>query len=244
MNSQKSEKEFLRQYSSELFSSPLSTVDVSIFTIIDNKLNVLLIKRPQYPEKGKWALPGGFIDLVNDKNIEDSAKRKLSEKTGITTSHLEQVETIGNQKRDPRGWSITIIYMALISFGEIEHNIEENSETIKWVPINDLQSYEDIAFDHNEILTLCLDRLRSKVQYTSIPVNLLPPTFTLSELQKTFELVLGNKFEKKSFRRRVLDAEILEETDLQRKGSNRPAKLYAAKKDGRNHFFSRNMVGV
>ena len=239
-----SEKAFLASYNIHDFDVPLTSVDMSIFTIIDEALHVLLVKRGQYPAKGKWALPGGFIDLKRDKTLDDTARRKLKEKTGVETPYLEQVETFGSAKRDPRGWSVTVAYFALISHESVcLEAIDKSSDLVHWVPVEEVVDSYKLAFDHMNVLEKCRERLRGKVQYTSIPVNLLEETFTLTELQKTFEIVLGKDVEKKSFRRRMLDADILEETGEMKTGSNRPAKLYRAKPEGDNYFFTRSIEG-
>ncbi len=242
-NQAQTEKEFLESYDIRKFDVPLATVDMAIFTIRDEALQVLLVKRAQHPAKGKWALPGGFIDFQQDKQLADTARRKLHEKTGVDTPYLEQVETFGDGKRDPRGWSLTVVYLALIASEDIALSKNEASEDVRWVPVNKVGDIP-LAFDHSQILQVCQERLRAKVQYTSLPVNLLPQEFTLSELQHTFEIILGKDLEKKSFRRRMADADILEETGNMRTGSNRPAKLYKVKKDRENHFFTRIIEGV
>ncbi|MEX2961642.1 NUDIX domain-containing protein [Microbulbifer sp. TYP-18] len=238
-----SEKAFLTDYNIHDFDVPLTSVDMAIFTVRDSKLQVLLVKRAQHPALGFWALPGGFIDLKRDRTLADTARRKLLEKTGVDTPYLEQVESFGSRDRDPRGWSVTVAYLALIASEEIRLSRDGSSEEVAWVPVEKAEQHFDLAFDHAEILKSCHGRLTSKVQYTSLPVNLLPREFTLTELQQTFEIVLGNSVEKKSFRRRILDADILEETGNVKTGSNRPAKLYRVKADGQSHFFARNIEG-
>ena len=243
MKEYKSEKEFLKAYNIHDYDVPLTSVDMAIFTVIDEELQVLLVKRAEFPAKGKWALPGGFIDLKQDKALADTARRKLEAKTGVKTPYLEQVSSFGSCDRDPRGWAVTVAYMALISAESVQLEADKSSEEVKWVPVFQLNKLKPLAFDHNEIFEACYQRLKSKVQYTSLPVNLLPEEFTLSELQNTFEIILDTSVEKKSFRRRILDADILEETGGLRTGSNRPAKLYRAKSAGRDHFFARSLEG-
>ncbi|NIB43606.1 NUDIX hydrolase [Pseudomaricurvus alkylphenolicus] len=243
MTKKQTEKAFLESYDIHDFDVPLTSVDMAIFTVRSEKLQVLLVKRAQHPALGQWALPGGFIDLKLDKTLMDTAKRKLYEKTGVRIPYLEQVETFGSQGRDPRGWSVTISYLALIPSDHITLGKDDSSEQVAWVPVDEAEDQYPLAFDHNRILEACHQRLRSKVQYTSLPVNLLPNEFTLTELQQTFELVLGNTVEKKSFRRRILDADILEATGNMKTGSNRPAKLYRVKPEGQSHFFTRNIEG-
>ncbi|MCP3852773.1 MAG: NUDIX hydrolase [Gammaproteobacteria bacterium] len=239
----KSEKAFLESYNIHDFEIPLASVDMAIFTVREMQLLILLIKRAEYPAKGKWALPGGFIDLEKDNVLKDTAQRKLKEKTGVDTPYLEQVQTFGTKKRDPRGWSITVSYFALISSNEIKLLKDKSSEEIAWVPVEEVRTDYNLAFDHQIILEACFKRLQNKAQYTSLPVNLLPREFTLTELQKTFETILVNNVEKKSFRRRILDANILEETGNLKTGGNRPAKLYRVKPEGESYFFSRNIEG-
>ncbi|NQZ87378.1 MAG: NUDIX hydrolase [Colwellia sp.] len=243
MSITETQSHFLENYDIHEFDIPLTSVDMTIFTIEDDLLKVLLVKRAQFPAKGEWALPGGFINLKSDGTLNDTVSRKLKEKTGVEISHLEQVATYGSAVRDPRGWSVTIAYMALILNENITLISDESSEEVVWLPIGDIQDNYQLAFDHNVILADSYQRLKNKVQYTSLPINLLPQTFTLSELQKTFELILGYNIEKKSFRRRLLAAEIIVETGEMRVGSNRPAKLYCAKASSKEHFFQRSIEG-
>lgn len=243
MNKVINEKQFLKSYNIHDYEVPLTSVDMTIFTVRDEKLQVLLVKRAEHPAIGKWALPGGFINLKTDKNLDDTARRKLMEKTAVSAPYLEQVETLGSSNRDPRGWSVTVTYLALINSEDIKFKKDQSSDDIAWVEINDAINKYKLAFDHQSILQCCYKRLKSKVQYTSLPVNLLADEFTLTELQKTFEIILGVSVEKKSFRRRILDANILEETGNMKTGSNRPAKLYRVMPEGESHFFMRNIEG-
>lgn len=244
MSNEISEKQFLGGYNIHDFDIPLISVDMTIFSIIDDALNVLLVKRGQHPALGKWALPGGFINLKKDKTLGDTARRKLKEKTGVDTPYLEQVESFGGEKRDPRGWSVTVAYLALINSAEYKlASNDKSSEEIIWIPVQTVIKEYQLAFDHHDILLTCYERLKRKVKYTSLPVNLLASEFTLTELQQIFEIILGANLEKKSFRRRISDADILKETGSMRTGSNRPAKLYKVKPDGKNHYFNRNIEG-
>lgn len=237
------EKEFLKGYSIHDFDVPLTSVDMAIFTVRDGQLQVLLVKRAQHPALGQWALPGGFIDAQKDNTLDDTARRKLGEKTGVYAPYLEQVASFGSANRDPRGWSVTVSYFALIASDDISLSKDDSSEEVTWVAIESVEKEFNLAFDHQAILKISYERLKSKVQYTSLPINLLPDEFTLTELQKIFEIILGVAVEKKSFRRRMNDADILQETGTMRTGSNRPAKLYRVKANGNNHFFARNIEG-
>ena len=237
------EKEFIKNYNINDYDVPLMTVDMAIFTVKQDKLHVLLVKRSQHPSMGQWALPGGFIDLKKDQQLGDTARRKLKEKTGIDTPYLEQVETFGGHKRDPRGWSVTVAYFALVANEYIDVTETEATEETIWVDIDTVAQQYRLAFDHEHILQACYERLKAKVQYTSLPINLLPKEFALSELQHIFEIILSKNIEKKSFRRRILEADIIEETGAMKTGSNRPAKLYSMKPVGEKHYFSRNIEG-
>ncbi len=238
------DSESLQSYNIHDFDVPLTTVDIAILTMKDAQLQVLLVKRDQLPHKDRWALPGGFIDLNKDKVLLDTARRKLFEKTGVSTPYLEQVATIGDAERDPRGWSVTVVYLALLPWSSIQpESVDLPANRIGLFSVNAL-NLQELAFDHAQILKTCLERLQSRVFYTSIPVNLLPEQFTLSELQQVYELILGKPIEKKSFRRRIQDANILEETGQLKSGGQRPAKLYRARPEGLQHIFPRTLEGV
>lgn len=239
-----SEEEFLRNYDPKVFERPSTAVDTVIFTVIEEALHVLLVKRSHHPFRDCWSLVGGFIDLQKDKTIEATAKRKLEEKTGVKTPYLEQFATIGNKKRDPRGWSVTTVYFALISNYGVHLKAGIGATDIKWAKIKNGKVKEKLAFDHAEILSGCAERLRSKVLYTSLPVYLMPKDFTLGELQKVYEIIIGKKIDHKSFRRRILASEVLEETKQMKREAGRPAQLYRIRKNQSTHFFIRNIEGA
>jgi 8-oxo-dGTP diphosphatase len=239
-----SEKEFLRHYDSKNYEQPITSIDTVIFTVRNKALHVLLVKRSDHPFMGQWSLVGGFINLQTDTHLEDSAKRKLAEKTGIETPYLEQFGTIGNSTRDPRGWSVTTVYFALIPHDENSLRTGPGTDEIKWVPIDDNQTINTLAFDHTEILTLCIDRLRSKVLYTSLPIHLMSKEFTLSELQHVYEMIIDKKIDPKSFRRRILGANILEKTEKLNREGTRPAYLYRQAQINHTHYFLRNIEGA
>lgn len=243
MSDFENEQEFLKHYQIHDYDVPLTTVDMAIFSIIHSQLQVLVVKRAEYPAKERWALPGGFIDVHLDADLDATARRKLHEKTGVDTPYLEQVASFGSATRDPRGWSVTITYMALLPAKDIELEKNNSLEQLKWQPVDSVDSLK-LAFDHEKIFSVCYQRLLAKVQYSSLPINLLPKAFTLTELQETFEIILATKLEKKSFRKRVLDSGILEETGEVKKGNNRPAKLYRGLEQGKDHIFPRRLEGA
>jgi len=216
------EKEFLEAYKISDYDTLLTTVDMAIFSIINQELNVLILSRDSFPEKDKLALPGGFIDLKKDVDLKATALRKLQEKTGVKLPYLEQVESVGNATRDPRGWSVTILYFALIDINTINEKLLDNSN---WHPVEKAENIP-LAFDHNHLLEKAVKRLRSKTLYTALPIALLPSKFTLTELQTIFEIILGKKLPVKSFRRRLIDAKAVEGTEESKISGKRPAQLY------------------
>jgi len=243
-NNYKTEQEFLDNYDSKVFDRPSISVDSVIYTVLNDDLHVLLVKRSNHPFLGEWSLVGGFVDLDNDQELEETAKRKLKEKTGVNTPYLEQYYTIGNKGRDPRGWSVTTVYFALIPSSNIKLQAGIGASDIKWSKVLNGAVKESLAFDHTAILKECTQRLKNKVLYTSLPIHLMPETFTLNELQGVYEIIIGNKIEHKSFRRRILGAKILEETGEMKKTSRRPAVLYRCKESEKTFFFLRNIEGA
>lgn len=208
---------------------PLVTVDIAIFAVLDAALHTLLVRRPSTPGEpfpNLWALPGGFIDVDTDASLEACALRKLREKTGVRSPYLEQLGSFGGARRDPRGWSTTHVYFALIAADEVRLEKGGNAQDVAWKPVKGDGVDEKLAFDHAKLLAAALVRLRNKVEYTSLPAFLLPASFTLAELQGAYEIVLGRPLDKSAFRTRVLAADLVEETGEQRTGPNRPAALY------------------
>ena len=226
------------QYNIHDYDVPLTTVDIAIFAIIEHQLHVLMVERVDEPEVGYWALPGGFIDLSTDKNLEQTAHRKLKEKTGITSPYLEQVQSVGNDTRDPRGWSVTVLYFALVDFQQTVLNDDATAEHTRWVNVNKLASIR-CAFDHQDLIQIALERLRNKTRYTSLPITLLPELFTLTELQLIFEILLGRTIEAKSFRRRLLEAGTVQATEFEKRSGKRNAQLFRASSISTSYEFSR-----
>lgn len=212
------------------FPRPLTTVDVVIFTVIDDTLRVLLVQRsdtPEDPFPGLWALPGGFLNVDRDESLEACARRKLKEKTGVETPYLEQLGSWGGASRDPRGWSATHVYFALIPSEHVVLQKGENAADTAWFEFKGLGRKTKLAFDHEEILQTAITRLRNKVEYTSLPAYLMPEEFTLGELQRMYEIVMERPVEKSAFRTRVLSSGLLlPVAEKMREGPNRPAQLY------------------
>jgi len=205
---------------------PLSvTVDVVIFTLREDDLQVLLVRRKIAPHAGRWAIPGGFAGI--DEPLEAAARRELEEETGVRDVYLEQLYTFGDPKRDPRGRVITVAYFALVP---VPMAVQAGSDATdaRWWSMYDLPA---LAFDHAKILDYALTRLRYKLEYTAVGFQLLPATFTLSELQKAYEIILGVQLDKRNFRRKILEAQIIEETGAHRTGEGRPAMQYRFRSD-------------
>ncbi len=222
---------------------PLVTVDVAIFTAVEGRLQVLLVKRASgaaEPFPGRWALPGGFVDVAADASLEACALRKLRDKTGVTTPYLEQLGSWGDAKRDPRGWSATHAYFALVPADEVARiQAGANASDAAWHDVVGEGVGEPLAFDHAKILAVAIERLRAKVEYTSLPAFLLPREFTLGDLQKAYEMVLGRPLEKSAFRTRILATDLVTPVPRKREGPNRPAQLYRLTSRRAPVFFQR-----
>jgi 8-oxo-dGTP diphosphatase len=207
------------------YPKPSVTVDVAIITLRGDELQLLLIKRDTAPYRGRWAIPGGFVRL--SESLEAAARRELREETSVSDVYLEQLYTFGEPKRDPRGRVISVAYIALLPAPPV---VEAGSDAreARWWPIT---ARPALAFDHDEIVEYALTRLRYKIEYSAVGFRLLPETFTLSELQKAYEIILDEPLDKRNFRRRIIQAEVIEPTDEYRSGEGRPARLYRFRAD-------------
>lgn len=216
------------------------TTDVVIFTIKDNKLQVLLVKRANEPFKGRWAIPGGFIRL--SENLDNAALRILKEKTNVDNIYLEQLYTFGDPLRYPSSRVITCAYFALIRSDDIKLSVD-NSQGITEVQWHEVYNLPTLAFDHKEIIEYSIKRMRERLEFCPIAFQLLPEKFTLTELQKSYELILDMKLDKRNFRKKVLTGSVLKElNEFTKIGSKRPARLYSfdniTLNSKRGHFFS------
>lgn len=206
---------------------PALTVDTVVFTVRENLLKALLVRRAEMPFAGMWALPGGFVHL--DESLEQAAARELEEETGLTQGYLEQLYTYGEPGRDPRGRVVTVAYFALLpADAPIRREGGSDASQAGWFPVDQLPA---LAFDHGDVVAYALRRLRYKLEYSAVGFELLPDQFTLSELQYTYEIVLGEKLDKRNFRRRILDSQIIEPTEHKQIGEGRPARLYRYRPD-------------
>lgn len=205
-----------------IYSSLSVTTDIVIFTIEKGALKVLLITRADKPFKNKLALPGGF--LHKGESSYDAALRILKDKAGVSNVYIEQLYTFEGKKRDPRGNILSITYFALVPEGSINLG---NAGDVQRPFFNTVKYLPRLSFDHSQIVKYATKRLKYKLEYTSIVYSLLPKYFTLNELQKTYEIVLGKNIDKRNFRKKFLQLNIIKPTNKMLTGTRqRPAQLY------------------
>lgn len=213
----KDEQQFLNDYNPAEYEKPSVTVDNLIFSIKDNHLQILLIKRGGYPYKDCWAIPGGFVEI--NESLEEAAERELYEETNLKDIYLEQLYTFGNVDRDPRMRVISVAYMALVPRDKLKVNAGDDAAEAEIFDVlvsgdrnliyfqnkdkNIFVSSNDLAFDHSEIIRIAIERLRGKISYTNIAFSLLKDKdcFTIFELKKIHEIILGKKLDLPNFRR-------------------------------------------
>src|SRR5436189_2617253 len=198
------------------------TVDCVVFGYDEGELNVLLIERGLAPFKGKWALPGGFVRV--DETIDEAARRELAEEAGLKNVFLEQLYTFGAVDRDPRERVVSVAYYALVKLSDHRAKAATDAANAEWFPISKVPK---LAFDHTDIFATALARLKGKVRYQPIGFELLPPKFTLSQLQHLYEAVLETELDKRNFRKKVLSFGLLVPLkETQMAGRHRPAQLF------------------
>jgi ADP-ribose pyrophosphatase YjhB (NUDIX family) len=209
---------------SQIYPHPALSADTVLFTIRDERLQVLLVRQGQDPCAGAWALPGGFVEP--DAHLEDCALRELREKTGVTGVYLEQLYTFGDPARDPRGRVISVAYYGLTPVSSIGPRSGVDSTRAAWFGVDELPV---LAFDHREIIAKARERLRAKLDYSTIAFQFMPRKFTLPELQIVYETLLGENLDKRNFRKRIMALSLVKPTgDQRRDGRHRPAALYRA----------------
>ncbi|MCP3143080.1 NUDIX hydrolase [Pyxidicoccus xibeiensis] len=204
------------------YPRPALTVDCVVFGLDDEDLKVLLIRRGVEPFAGRWALPGGFVRM--DEALDTAARRELEEEAGIRPGHMEQLYTFGAPERDPRGRVVTVAYFALVKLSDHTLHAATDAREAAWFSVWDTPK---LAFDHADILSTALQRLKGKVRYQPIGFELLPPKFTLTQLQRLYEIVLERQLDKRNFRKKILAMDLLEELDeVEQDVSHRAARLY------------------
>jgi 8-oxo-dGTP diphosphatase len=215
-----------------MHSPIISTIDVVLLTIQDDHLCVALSKRDKEPYANLEALPGGYIHAEEDRDTLDAAVRILQQKASLMPPYLEQLRTFAGASRDPRGWSISVVYFALVNAKLIE------SAQDKGLSICPVDTLRRLPFDHNDIIDNAVDRIRNKSQYSSLPCYLAGEIFTLPRLQKIYEACLGEKLNKVSFRRKMDELGVLEVVTGQTEtvGAHRPAQMYQLKTEFKNQL--------
>lgn len=213
---------------------PSLTVDCVIFGLDESqRLKLLLIRRPNAPFLGTWALPGGFVQM--EESLEEAARRVLYDETGVDNVFLEQLYTFGETGRDPRGRVVSVAYYALVNLGDHPVRAHAADSGAAWWAAD---APPDLAFDHPRILDTALGRLRAKLRYQPVGFELLPEQFTLSQLQGLYETVLGvTDLNKRNFRTKILKMGILREVGRQRLVAHRPAMLYSFDKAAYEELF-------
>lgn len=200
--------------------------DAVIFTVREGKLCVLLIamKKPQYA--GSWAVPGGLIG--EEETSEACARRILREQTGVADVYLEQLATFDAPDRDVLGRVVSVAYFALMASDRVTLTTTEKYADVQWWPVSRLPK---LAYDHKDIVSTALVRLRAKLEYTNVAWSLLPREFPLSALQETYETILGHALDKRNFRKKLLALGIIEPTGKSTSGgAHRPAELHRFRK--------------
>ena len=198
------------------------SVDCVVFGLDARDLKVLLIQRKYDPFAHAWALPGGFV--LPGEPIDAAARRELAEEAGVTDVYLEQLYTFGEPTRDPRERVVTVAYYALAKLSDHRLRAATDAMGVGWFSLDDLPA---VAFDHHAIIAMAHERLRGKVRYAPIGFELLPPRFTLTQLQRLYEIILGTELDKRNFRKKLLAMDLVVETDEMEVGvRHRAARLY------------------
>lgn len=205
---------------------PLVTTDIALFSLVAGDLVVLIGKRANAPSRGRWALPGGVLNPEIDRSLEETARRILCNKMGVEVPVLEQVITVSGPKRDPRGYSVSTLFYALLPCDLVQAVAGDKTEEVIWATVDDIRT--DLAFDHNRLLEAATLALRDKVARRILPLHLLPAKFTLTDVQRASEAILGHTLDKAAFRRLLKDENALIPLPGEfLRGPQRPAQLYA-----------------
>lgn len=213
------DEEYLKHYHSDAYEKPSVAVDLALFTIISDTLHILTVERQAPPFMGKLSLPGTFVDI--SETLEEAVQRALLTKTGLKDIFFEQLYTWGGIHRDPRMRIISVSYYALVPYNSIP-----DAETMQFMPVAQLLEHpEAMAFDHAEIVSCGRERIRSKVKWSDIAFALVPETFTLPQLQKVYEILLGQELYKANFRKKIAD-KISPTEEMTKGNAHRPSRIY------------------
>jgi 8-oxo-dGTP diphosphatase len=218
------------------YPHPAVTADIVVFGLADDELTVLLIQRDGEPFAGSWALPGGFVKM--DESLDEAAFRELEEETGVRDLYLEQLYTYGAPDRDPRERVITVAYLAIVNLFEHPVRAASDARNAAWFALDELPG---LAFDHAEILSRAIERLRSKVRYEPLVFEFLPERFTLRQVQQLYETILGEQLDKRNFRKKIQSTGLLVPLDeLEMDVAHRAAQLFSF---DREHYEARHLRG-
>lgn len=212
------------------YPHPAVTTDCVIFGFDGSELQVLLIERGIEPFKGKWAFPGGFLNM--DETAREGALRELKEETGLEKAYIEQFNTYSDPGRDPRERVITIAHYALVRIQEVKGG--DDAAKAQWFPIDEVPQ---LAFDHDKILRDAMRKLRERIHFEPIGFELLPEKFTMRDLQILYESILGVKFDRRNFAKKMMHYELLNQLDeTVRPTAKRDALLYSFNKENYELF--------
>ncbi len=224
------------------YQNPILTVDTVLLALFGDRVKVALMQRtnPDEPEFGKLALPGGFVRIHEgqDNDTQDAMLRVLRDKLGFVPSRLEQVFTQSGRTRDPRGWSASVVHVALHTPDVLQQLADEGKVQLFDV-VPQLALPDNLAFDHAELVAQAVDRVRAKAAYTTIVAHFLPRVFTFTELHQAFEVVCQRAVNPANLRRKIDVANVLKESKMLH-SIGRPAQGYTLRKD--IHFFDRQVA--
>ncbi|MFQ5853538.1 MAG: NUDIX domain-containing protein [Candidatus Binatia bacterium] len=201
---------------------PWVAVDLVIYTLNRRTLQCLLVQIKEGPFAGRWAFPGGLVGA--EESLDQAAEREVHDRTGVRGGYLEQLYTFGKPERDPATRVVSVSYLALVPYRGVRLNPALKYGDIRWFSAN---RFPHLAYDHDQVGRLALQRLRSKLQYTNIVYSLLPSEFTLGELQEVYETILHRLLDRRNFRKKILALGLLKQLRKKRRGTHRPASLYA-----------------
>lgn len=209
------------------YPRPALTTDCVIFGFDTTKLKVLLIQRKFAPFEGHWAFPGGFVN--EDENLEEAAKRELLEETKLDNVFIEQLYTFGDPGRDPRGSVVSVVYYALLKLEDYEVQAGDDAGDAKWFEVTNVPA---LAFDHDKILKIAIERLQGKIKYQPIGFELLSEKFTFSQLHNLYQTILGKDLDKRNFKKKIVSTNLLIELDEKEQNvAHKPARFYKFDKD-------------
>lgn len=234
------ENRMSEQYDINAFKNPLFTVDSVLFTVVNDALKVLLVKRANAPFIDKWGLPGGFVDVDKHQDTTQTALAKLKDKTNVLPPYLEQLQVFSSATRDPRGFSVTLVYFALIAAQKVSSHIT-TVQDVQWIDVSQLSNLS-LAFDHEIIIDKAKARLKQKTLYSMLPVYCLPEQFTIGQLKKCIEVIIDKPIQRKSLIRRIESSNMFEALEEKVKSGGRLAQQYRLKDGADIVNFERNLV--